>query len=134
MLITASRFFHTRAGQIVALAARHRIYIRREFAEAGADRVSLLVLAAQPTDRGSGSRTPEHPTWQPHDLCRFDLLPRCAPVPRRGLPAERTRGQHRLDSVPHPKLSEDGREVVLQHIALLHLPSIIVSSIWRSDP
>jgi len=38
MLVTLSPFFLTRAGQIVALAARHRIpaiYIRREFAEAG---------------------------------------------------------------------------------------------------
>ena len=38
MLVTVSPFFLTRAGQIVALAARHRIpaiYIRREFAEAG---------------------------------------------------------------------------------------------------
>jgi putative ABC transport system substrate-binding protein len=38
MLVTTSPFFVTRAGQIVALAARHRIpaiYARREFAEAG---------------------------------------------------------------------------------------------------
>jgi len=38
MLVTVSPFFVTRAGQIVALAARHRIpaiYPRREFAEAG---------------------------------------------------------------------------------------------------
>ena len=38
MLVPASSFFHTRAAQIVALAARHRIpaiYMRREFAEAG---------------------------------------------------------------------------------------------------
>jgi putative ABC transport system substrate-binding protein len=38
MLVAASPFFVTRAGQIVALAARHRvpaIYTRREFAEAG---------------------------------------------------------------------------------------------------
>ena len=38
MLVTLSPFFLTRARQIVALAARHRIpaiYIRREFAEAG---------------------------------------------------------------------------------------------------
>ena len=38
MLVPASSFFHTRAAQIVALAARHRIpaiYTRREFAEAG---------------------------------------------------------------------------------------------------
>ena len=38
MLVGASPFFLTRAGQITALAARHRIpaiYIRREFAEAG---------------------------------------------------------------------------------------------------
>jgi putative tryptophan/tyrosine transport system substrate-binding protein len=38
MLVNASPFFLTRAGQITALAARHRIpalYIRREFAEAG---------------------------------------------------------------------------------------------------
>src|SRR5262249_45107291 len=38
MLVTASPFFSTRAGQIVALAARHRIpaiYWRREFTEAG---------------------------------------------------------------------------------------------------
>jgi putative ABC transport system substrate-binding protein len=38
MLVTVSPLFLTRAGQIVALAARHRIpaiYIRREFAEAG---------------------------------------------------------------------------------------------------
>jgi putative tryptophan/tyrosine transport system substrate-binding protein len=38
MLVTVSPFFVTRAGQIVALAARHRIpaiYYRREFAEAG---------------------------------------------------------------------------------------------------
>jgi putative ABC transport system substrate-binding protein len=38
MLVTASPFFMTRAGQIVALAARRRIpaiYARREFAEAG---------------------------------------------------------------------------------------------------
>jgi putative ABC transport system substrate-binding protein len=38
MLITTTQFFMTRAGQIVALAARHRIpamYARREFAEAG---------------------------------------------------------------------------------------------------
>jgi putative ABC transport system substrate-binding protein len=38
MLVTASPFFLTRAGQIAALAARHRIpaiYVRREFAEAG---------------------------------------------------------------------------------------------------
>jgi putative ABC transport system substrate-binding protein len=36
--VTLSPFFVTRAGQITALAARHRIpaiYIRREFAEAG---------------------------------------------------------------------------------------------------
>jgi putative ABC transport system substrate-binding protein len=38
MLVTLSPFFVTRAGQITALAAHHRIpaiYIRREFAEAG---------------------------------------------------------------------------------------------------
>jgi putative ABC transport system substrate-binding protein len=38
MLVTSSPFFMTRAGQIAALAARHRIpviYARREFAEAG---------------------------------------------------------------------------------------------------
>ena len=38
MLVTTSPFFVTRAGQIAALAARHRIpaiYPRREFAEAG---------------------------------------------------------------------------------------------------
>jgi len=38
MLVTTSPFFVTRARQIVALAARHRIpaiYARREFAEAG---------------------------------------------------------------------------------------------------
>jgi putative ABC transport system substrate-binding protein len=38
MLVTVSPFFVTRPGQIVALAARHRIpaiYYRREFAEAG---------------------------------------------------------------------------------------------------
>jgi putative ABC transport system substrate-binding protein len=38
MLVTTNPFFVTRAGQIVALAARHRIpaiYYRREFAEAG---------------------------------------------------------------------------------------------------
>jgi putative ABC transport system substrate-binding protein len=38
MLVTSSPFFVTRAGQIAALAARHRIpaiYARREFAEAG---------------------------------------------------------------------------------------------------
>jgi putative ABC transport system substrate-binding protein len=38
MLVTLSPFFVTRAGQIAALAARHRIpaiYARREFAEAG---------------------------------------------------------------------------------------------------
>jgi putative ABC transport system substrate-binding protein len=38
MLVTVSPFFFTRAGHIVALAARHRIpamYWRREFAEAG---------------------------------------------------------------------------------------------------
>jgi putative ABC transport system substrate-binding protein len=38
MLVTVSGFFLTRARQIVALAARHRIpaiYVRREFAEAG---------------------------------------------------------------------------------------------------
>jgi putative ABC transport system substrate-binding protein len=38
MLITTTQFFMTRAGQIVALAARHRIpaiYARREYAEAG---------------------------------------------------------------------------------------------------
>jgi len=38
MLVTRSPFFGTRAGQIAALAARHRIpaiYTRREFAEAG---------------------------------------------------------------------------------------------------
>jgi putative ABC transport system substrate-binding protein len=38
MLVITSPFFFTRAGQIVALAARHRvpaIYTRREFAEAG---------------------------------------------------------------------------------------------------
>jgi putative ABC transport system substrate-binding protein len=38
MLVPASEFFHTRAAQIAALAARHRIpaiYGRREFAEAG---------------------------------------------------------------------------------------------------
>jgi putative ABC transport system substrate-binding protein len=38
MLVTTTPFFVTRAGQIVALAARHRIpaiYVRREFAEAG---------------------------------------------------------------------------------------------------
>jgi putative ABC transport system substrate-binding protein len=38
MLVTTSPFFVTRAGQIVALAARYRIpaiYARREFAEAG---------------------------------------------------------------------------------------------------
>jgi putative ABC transport system substrate-binding protein len=38
MLVTTSPLFVTRAGQIVALAARHRIpaiYARREFAEAG---------------------------------------------------------------------------------------------------
>jgi putative ABC transport system substrate-binding protein len=38
MLVTVSPFFVTRAGQIAALAARHRvpaIYYRREFAEAG---------------------------------------------------------------------------------------------------
>jgi putative tryptophan/tyrosine transport system substrate-binding protein len=38
MLVTASPFFLTRARQIAALAARHRIptiYVRREFAEAG---------------------------------------------------------------------------------------------------
>jgi putative ABC transport system substrate-binding protein len=38
MLVTVSPFFLTRAGQIAALAARHRIpaiYYRREFAEAG---------------------------------------------------------------------------------------------------
>ena len=38
MLINTSPFFVTRAGQIAALAARHRIpaiYVRREFAEAG---------------------------------------------------------------------------------------------------
>jgi putative ABC transport system substrate-binding protein len=38
MLVTASPFFLTRAGQIAALAARHRIpaiYMRRDFAEVG---------------------------------------------------------------------------------------------------
>jgi putative ABC transport system substrate-binding protein len=38
MLVIRSGFFLTRAGQIAALAARHRIpaiYVRREFAEAG---------------------------------------------------------------------------------------------------
>ena len=38
MLVTSSQLFVTRAGQIAALAARHRIpaiYARREFAEAG---------------------------------------------------------------------------------------------------
>jgi putative ABC transport system substrate-binding protein len=38
MLVTVSPFFVTRAGQIAALAARHRIpaiYARREYAEAG---------------------------------------------------------------------------------------------------
>jgi putative ABC transport system substrate-binding protein len=38
MLVLVSPFFLTRAGQIAALAARHRIpaiYFRREFAEAG---------------------------------------------------------------------------------------------------
>jgi hypothetical protein len=38
MLVTASPLFLTRARQIAALAARHRIpaiYVRREFAEAG---------------------------------------------------------------------------------------------------
>jgi putative ABC transport system substrate-binding protein len=38
ILVTVSPFFLTRAGRIVALAARHRIpaiYARREFAEAG---------------------------------------------------------------------------------------------------
>jgi putative ABC transport system substrate-binding protein len=38
MIVTARPFFLTRAGQIAALAARHRIpaiYVRREFAEAG---------------------------------------------------------------------------------------------------
>jgi ABC-type uncharacterized transport system substrate-binding protein len=38
MLVLASPFFLTRARQIAALAARHRIptiYVRREFAEAG---------------------------------------------------------------------------------------------------
>jgi putative ABC transport system substrate-binding protein len=38
MLVIVSPFFITRAGQIAALAARHRIpaiYARREFAEAG---------------------------------------------------------------------------------------------------
>ena len=38
MLVTVSPFFLIRAGQIAALAARHRIpaiYVRREFAEAG---------------------------------------------------------------------------------------------------
>ena len=38
MLVTGSPFFVTRARQIAALAARHRIpaiYARREFAEAG---------------------------------------------------------------------------------------------------
>ena len=38
MFVTVSPFFLTRAGQIAALAARHRmpaIYVRREFAEAG---------------------------------------------------------------------------------------------------
>jgi putative ABC transport system substrate-binding protein len=38
MLVSASAFFTTRASQIAALAARHRIpaiYVRRDFAEAG---------------------------------------------------------------------------------------------------
>ena len=38
MLMTTSPFFMTRAGQIAALAAHHRIpaiYTRREYAEAG---------------------------------------------------------------------------------------------------
>ena len=38
MLLTVSPYFLTRAEQITALAARHRIpaiYVRREFAEAG---------------------------------------------------------------------------------------------------
>jgi putative ABC transport system substrate-binding protein len=50
MLVTASGFFLTRAGQIVALAARHRIpaiYTRREYAEAG----GLMSYGSNVADR-----------------------------------------------------------------------------------
>jgi putative ABC transport system substrate-binding protein len=50
MLVTASPFFLTRAGQIVALAARHRIpamYTRREYAEAG----GLMSYGSNVADR-----------------------------------------------------------------------------------
>ena len=49
MLVTVSPLFLTRAGQIVALAARHRIpaiYIRREFAEVG----GLMSYGANTTE------------------------------------------------------------------------------------
>jgi putative ABC transport system substrate-binding protein len=49
MLVIASPFFVTRAGQIAALAARHRIpamYARREFTEAG----GLLSYGANVAD------------------------------------------------------------------------------------
>jgi putative ABC transport system substrate-binding protein len=55
MLVTVSPFFVTRAGQIAALAVRHRIpaiYVRREFAEAG----GLVSYGYNPADsyRGMG--------------------------------------------------------------------------------
>jgi hypothetical protein len=56
---------------------------------------------------------PTDATWKSHDASWSGLMPSFSAIRIQLLPAQGPRSQHRLNSVAHLELSENGRDVIL---------------------